>query len=81
MQEKCRSLRQRICDGIRDLEGANPRAILARGYSVVRDAETGKIIRSPEDTQTGRLIEISPASGKITARTELVQTEKQEGSA
>lgn len=52
------------------LEGANPRAILSRGYSQVRDAVTGKIIRSPRDTAEGHSLIIIPEQGSIRARVE-----------
>ena len=70
MLQRCKDMRQKISNIERDLEGANPKAILARGYSVVCDKETGKIIRSPKDTKTGRILEITPATGKIVARVE-----------
>ncbi len=49
------------------LENANPTALLERGYSMVRNSETGKIIRSYEEVRPGAKIEILPARGKITA--------------
>ena len=49
------------------LEASNTRLILAKGYSMVRDKTTGKIIRGIEDTSIGSEIEIIPAKGKITA--------------
>lgn len=49
------------------LEASNPQLILEKGYSMVRDKETGKIIRGIEDTKIGAQIEIIPAKGKITA--------------
>lgn len=49
------------------LEASNPNLILAKGYSMVRDKTTGKIIRSLNDTAVGSEIEIVPASGTITA--------------
>lgn len=49
------------------LEASNPQLILEKGYSMVRDKETGKIIRGIEDTNPGATIEIIPAKGKITA--------------
>lgn len=49
------------------LEASNPQLILEKGYSMVRDKETGKIIRGIEDTSPGATIEIIPAKGKITA--------------
>lgn len=49
------------------LEASNPQLILEKGYSMVRDKATGKIIRGIEDTSIGATIEIVPAKGKITA--------------
>ncbi|MGN0740967.1 MAG: exodeoxyribonuclease VII large subunit [Treponema sp.] len=49
------------------LEASNPKLILAKGYSMVRDKTTGKIIRGIEDTSIGSQIEIIPAKGKISA--------------
>jgi exodeoxyribonuclease VII large subunit len=66
--------RLRIDNTVRDLLSANPKTILARGYAMVRDAETGRIIRSSRDTATGQTIEIIPAEGKITAN--VTQTEE-----
>ena len=58
------------------LEGGDPRAILKRGYSMVRDAETGKVIRSPKDTGPGRNIVIIPERGSIRARVEELSNEE-----
>jgi exodeoxyribonuclease VII large subunit len=58
------------------LEGANPRAILARGYSMVRDEETGTIIRSIDDTRAGKRLVIIPERGSITARVEETRNEE-----
>ena len=49
------------------LEASNPHLILEKGYSMVRDKETGKVTRGIEDTSPGATIEIIPAKGKITA--------------
>lgn len=65
MEEKCKDARRRIENSLRDLEGANPSAILARGYSMVTDKTTGKVIRSPQDTKVGQVLEIRPAAGII----------------
>lgn len=58
------------------LEGANPRAILRRGYAMVRDAETGKIVRSPRDTAKGHQLVIVPEKGTIRARVEELSNEE-----
>ena len=49
------------------LEASSPKLILAKGYSMVRDRQTGKIIRGPSDTKLGAQIEIIPANGTIEA--------------
>lgn len=68
--EKTREYAQRVAllKGI--LEGANPRTILARGYSLVTDAETGSIIRSSEDTKAGKILRITPQKGHILVHVE-----------
>jgi exodeoxyribonuclease VII large subunit len=66
--------RLRIDNTVRDLVSANPKTILARGYAMVRSADTGRIIRSNRDTAPGQTIEIIPAEGKITAN--VTQTEE-----
>jgi len=67
MEQKLKDTKQHIETCIQILEGASPRTILARGYSMVRDSVTRDIIRSSHDTHPGAVIEIIPAEGKITA--------------
>lgn len=40
---------------------------------MVRDKQTGKIIRSAADTKNGDLIEIIPSKGKITASVQNIE--------
>lgn len=68
MEDRCKDTRRRIENSLRDLEGANPSAILARGYSMVTDKATGQVIRSPQDTVAGQVLEIRPAAGVIQAQ-------------
>ena len=67
MTERIKDARQKLESQILVLENANPSALLQRGYSMVRDAATGKIIRSSEEVSKGSKIEIVPAKGKIIA--------------
>lgn len=67
MEDKVKETKQRISNCVQMLEMGNPKTILGRGYAMIRDAETQKIIKSPEDTQSGRKIEIIPSKGKIIA--------------
>ena len=67
---RVRDARHRLAILGEKLEGGNPRAILKRGYSMVRDEETGKIVRSGADTGPGRRLVIIPERGAIRARVE-----------
>ncbi|NLM01608.1 MAG: exodeoxyribonuclease VII large subunit [Treponema sp.] len=67
LKDKSAETRKRIEIATLSLNIGNPTSILARGYSMVRDKNSGKIIRSSKDTSSGRQIEIIPAEGKITA--------------
>ncbi len=71
--QKIRDTRQRIDNCVTVLENASPQTILDRGYSMVRNKETKKIIRSNIDVEIGYEIEIIPAKGKITAKVEKIE--------
>ncbi len=71
--QKIRDTRQRIDNCVTVLENASPQTILDRGYSMVRNKETKKIIRSNIDVEIGNEIEIIPAKGKITAKVEKIE--------
>lgn len=59
--------KHRIEKSIQTLESYNPESVLARGYSIVRDKNTKKIIRDSKDTAIGTEVEIIPAVGNISA--------------
>ena len=72
------ALNQNIKDKIRDartviaqhktiLENASPNTIFARGYSMVIDKASGKVVRDASMLSKNSEIEITPASGKISA--------------
>ena len=65
--QKLRDTRQYIenCETV--LENASPQTIFNRGYSMVRNKNSGEIVLSTENIQEGTELEIVPASGKITA--------------
>ncbi|UTC67492.1 MULTISPECIES: exodeoxyribonuclease VII large subunit [unclassified Treponema] len=67
MQDRCRDFKQRLLILNKILEGANPQAILDRGYSIVRNAETGKTIRSFLQVKEGERVLIQPSKGTIEA--------------
>ncbi|MCR4626708.1 MAG: exodeoxyribonuclease VII large subunit, partial [Treponema sp.] len=68
MEKRLEDTKTFIRNCITILESASPQAIFAKGYSMVRDKNTQKIIRSPADTSAGNEIEIVPAKGIITAK-------------
>jgi exodeoxyribonuclease VII large subunit len=56
-----------------NLEAANPRAILERGFSVVINERTGKTLRHAGETRPGERLVIHPLKGAITALVEGVE--------
>jgi len=67
MDRRLADTKQHIENCVQLLESASPQTILARGYSMVRDVHTRRIIRSGTDTAVNSEIEIIPAHGRITA--------------
>jgi exodeoxyribonuclease VII large subunit len=67
MQTLVRERRQALQMAVLNLESLNPLAILERGFSVVTDAQTGKVITGAEQTKTGAVLTIRPYKGSITA--------------
>lgn len=76
INDRVKDIRHRLMIDMQKIEGLSPSAILKRGYSMVRDAETGKIIRSAGETSLGRTLLITPGSGSITARVEETTNEE-----
>ena len=72
MQERCKEFRQRLLVLNKILEGANPQGILDRGYSIVRNAQTGKTIRSFSQVKEGEALLIQPSKGTIDAEVKRV---------
>ncbi len=62
--------RHRVSILAEKIEGANPRGILARGYSIVIDDETGAVIRSAAGAAADKRLRIMPETGIILARVE-----------
>ncbi len=55
------------------LENCSPQSILNRGYSMVTDVQTGKVIRSESQINPGSKICIQPAHGKIMATVDNIE--------
>jgi len=65
---------QRRLDHLRQqLVAFSPEAVLARGYSITMDAETGHVVRSAADTRVDRRVRIRLATGRLGARVERVE--------
>lgn len=64
---KIRDTKLAIENCVSVLESSSPQAIFERGYSMVREARTGEVIRSSSQVKKGSEIEIVPANGKIKA--------------
>ncbi len=55
------------------LAALSPDGVLARGYSITLDAESGRVIRTAGDTKVNRRIRIRLSSGHLGARVEEVE--------
>lgn len=54
----------------RRLNSLGPEQVLARGYSITTDAETGKVLRDAKKVKTGQRLRTRLARGEILSRTE-----------
>lgn len=67
MQQTTQLLRLRVQTAENALHAADPHAILQRGYSVVTDTQTGRIVKSWQDVRPQSNIRIQTAAGSIAA--------------
>ena len=67
MNLKVKDTRLVVENCISFLESASPKAIFDRGYSMVREKDSGTIIRKSSQVKKGSLIEIFPSQGRIEA--------------
>ncbi len=72
-----RSLRDRLVDArhrlelsVKNLESASPIEVLKRGYSVVTDGETGRVLRDARETAAGKGIRVRLHRGGLGATVE-----------
>lgn len=65
--EKVRDTRQKIDNCMTILENASPQTIFDRGYSMVREMQSGTIVRDASTLANGTELEIIPANGRIHA--------------
>ena len=62
--------RKRLELALAVLEAGSPLSVMERGFSVVTNARTGKMVKHPGDARPGDRLEIRPLKGTITAVTE-----------
>jgi exodeoxyribonuclease VII large subunit len=72
LSERLSLLRRRLELALTALEAGSPRSILERGFSVVINERTGKVIRLAEDARAGDRLRVRPSRGSIGAVTETV---------
>ncbi|MBQ9630272.1 MAG: exodeoxyribonuclease VII large subunit, partial [Treponema sp.] len=68
MSQKLKDTKQVIKQCIQVLESSSPETILSKGYSLVRDKSSGKVIRDAKKVLKDSELEIIPAFGKINAK-------------
>jgi exodeoxyribonuclease VII large subunit len=75
-----RALTERFAASTRGLEhrrqrlvALSPDGVLARGYSITQDAESGTVLRSSDATAVDRRVRIRLAAGRLGARVDEVQ--------
>ncbi|MDR3333641.1 MAG: exodeoxyribonuclease VII large subunit [Treponema sp.] len=73
LAERVSELRRRLELARRSLEAGSPQAILERGFSVVINEATRKVVSRAGDTKPGDRLVIRPLEGTIIAKTETVQ--------
>ncbi|AEJ61257.1 Exodeoxyribonuclease 7 large subunit [Spirochaeta thermophila DSM 6578] len=69
MREYLLKLRHRIEMAREITQAHSPRAVLSRGYAIVRDAATGDILRDTRAAFEGQRLSITLARGELEART------------
>ncbi|MDR2480099.1 MAG: exodeoxyribonuclease VII large subunit [Treponema sp.] len=70
LTERLGAVRRRMDVARTALEAGSPVAVMERGFSVVTNSRTGKLVRGAGDVRAGDRLDIRPLSGTITAVTE-----------
>ncbi len=66
--ERVTDARKRLELAKRTFEAADPNLILEKGYSIVTNTETKRIVRGAEDVETGDTLIIKPLKGEFKAK-------------
>lgn len=62
----------RLHQGIRMIETVNPKAVLSRGYAIVRRGREARVVRSSNETAPGQELEILLGRGALTCEVKTV---------
>jgi exodeoxyribonuclease VII large subunit len=73
LRGRCSAVTRRIELAKTSLEAASPLAVLERGFSVVTNERTGRVVRNGSDAKSGDLLRIRPCTGLVSARVEQIQ--------
>jgi exodeoxyribonuclease VII large subunit len=65
VQLRLRELRQQVTNADSKLRLLSPHNILDRGYSITRDADSGRVIRSKTEVQSGQVLQTRLKEGEI----------------
>ncbi|BAZ93644.1 exodeoxyribonuclease 7 large subunit [Thiohalobacter sp. COW1] len=72
MRHQLQRERERLTGLMRQLDTVSPLATLERGYAIVRLGADGRILRSVEGLQTGDIIDVRLARGRLTTEVKTV---------
>ena len=78
MKSRIANAQNRLILAQHKLESANPQKILDRGFAIVRNKETGKIIRNADEVSENMVLAIRLAQGSVEA-VSAGKTKKQTG--
>jgi exodeoxyribonuclease VII large subunit len=76
--ERSSGLKHRLALALTALEAGNPQHMMERGFSIVTNQRTGKIIRTYKDAEQGDHLTIRPAEGIIQAVAETISQSRLE---
>jgi exodeoxyribonuclease VII large subunit len=72
-RDRCRSLRETLDGRAALLRSLSPLSVLDRGYALVQDGETGRVITSSESVAPGDAVHVRLARGRLEATVDRVQ--------
>ncbi|REK77338.1 exodeoxyribonuclease VII large subunit [Paenibacillus paeoniae] len=65
--------RLRLHGAIGQLDALSPLKVMARGYSLVYDSESGRLIKSVDETKNGDAVQVKLMNGRLLCRVESIE--------